>query len=215
MQKKNCGARTLFSASLGSRILSKLRETWSPEQIAGRLFHEQGPSYSTIYRWIYKGFIKSDLGVLRQKGKRQKPRETRGRFNIGLPISKPGSRDLWTLGVGYCRIRVGTDKGMCRDIHRTQKPVLHRTTDARSFFSLDGTRHPKTPWFLPIGNVPNHDQRIVARSSAVTNGYRTPLVFRCTSQILILHGSAAVTRMLMVFFVSSSQRERTSERSTR
>ncbi|MEK4648424.1 IS30 family transposase [Exiguobacterium sp. FSL W8-0210] len=88
MQKKNCGARTLFSASLGSRILSKLRETWSPEQIARRLFHKQGPSYSTIYRWIYKGFIKSDLGVLRQKGKRQKPRETRGRFNIGLPISK-------------------------------------------------------------------------------------------------------------------------------
>ncbi|WP_075643193.1 IS30 family transposase [Exiguobacterium indicum] len=88
MQKKNCGARTLFSTSLGSCILSKLRETWSPEQIAGRLFHEQGPSYSTIYRWIYKGFIKSDLGVLRQKGKRQKPRETRGRFNIGLPISK-------------------------------------------------------------------------------------------------------------------------------
>ncbi len=88
MQKKNCGARTLFSTSIGSRILSKLRETWSPEQIAGRLFHEQGPSYSTIYRWIHKGFIKSNLGVLRQKGKRQKPRETRGRFNIGLPISK-------------------------------------------------------------------------------------------------------------------------------
>ena len=55
---------------------------------AGRLFHEQEPSYSRIYRWIYKGFIKGDLGVLRQKGKRQKPRETRGRFNIGLPISK-------------------------------------------------------------------------------------------------------------------------------
>ncbi len=30
----------------------------------------------------------SDLGVLRQKGKRQKPRETRGRFNSGLSISK-------------------------------------------------------------------------------------------------------------------------------
>ncbi len=88
MKKKNCGTGTLFSASLVSHILSKLRETWSPEQIAGRLFHELGPSYSTIYRWVYKGFIKSDLGVLRQKGKRQKPRETRGRFNIGLSISK-------------------------------------------------------------------------------------------------------------------------------
>ncbi len=28
------------------------------------------------------------LTVLRQKGKRQKPRETRGRFNVGTPISK-------------------------------------------------------------------------------------------------------------------------------
>lgn len=28
------------------------------------------------------------ITVLRQKGKRQKPRETRGRFNIGTPISK-------------------------------------------------------------------------------------------------------------------------------
>lgn len=88
MQKKNCGAHTLFNDSIGSRILEKLQDTWSPEQIAGRLFREQGSSYRTIYRWIYAGRIRTGLHVLRQKGKRQKPRETRGRFNVGLSISK-------------------------------------------------------------------------------------------------------------------------------
>ena len=34
------------------------------------------------------GLVEADSGLLRQKGKRQKPRETRGRFNIGLSISK-------------------------------------------------------------------------------------------------------------------------------
>ena len=43
--------------------------------------------FKTIYRWIYDGTILlGDLSCLRQKGKRRKPRETRGRFNIGTSI---------------------------------------------------------------------------------------------------------------------------------
>ncbi len=57
-------------------------------KIAGRLFQEEGLSFKTIYRWIYTGLVEADSGLLRQKGKRQKPDETRGRFNVGLPISK-------------------------------------------------------------------------------------------------------------------------------
>ena len=87
-RKKKCGARTKFTFEKGVRILEKLQETWSPEQIAGRLFQEEGLSFKTIYRWIYTGLVEADSGLLRQKGKRQKPRETRGRFNVGLPISK-------------------------------------------------------------------------------------------------------------------------------
>ncbi len=45
-------------------------------------------SFKTIYRWIYDGLLEVPLTVLRQKGTRQKPREKRGRFNIGTPISK-------------------------------------------------------------------------------------------------------------------------------
>ena len=44
-------------------------------------------TFKTIYRWIYDGTILlGDLSCLRQKGKRRKPRETRGRFNIGTSI---------------------------------------------------------------------------------------------------------------------------------
>ena len=75
-RKKKCGARTKFTLEKGVRILEKLQETWSPEQIAGRLFQEEGLSFKTIYRWIYTGLVEADFGLLRQKGKRQKTRET-------------------------------------------------------------------------------------------------------------------------------------------
>ena len=59
-----------------------LRLTWSPEQISNTVL-KGVLSFKTIYRWIYDGTI---LSCLRQKGKRRKPRETRGRFNIGTSI---------------------------------------------------------------------------------------------------------------------------------
>ncbi|MCM3342939.1 IS30 family transposase, partial [Paenibacillus sp. MER TA 81-3] len=43
----------------------------------------------TIYRWIYSGWlVAGDLQVLRHKGKRHKPVETRGRFMVGTSISQ-------------------------------------------------------------------------------------------------------------------------------
>ncbi len=90
-RKKKCAARTNFTLEKGVLILEKLRETWASEQIAGGLFQEEGLSFKTIYRWIYTGLVETDSGLLRQKGKRQKPHETRGRFNIGLSISKRSS----------------------------------------------------------------------------------------------------------------------------
>ena len=44
-------------------------------------------SFKTIYRWIYDGTILlGNLSFLGQKGKCEKPRETRGKFNIGTSI---------------------------------------------------------------------------------------------------------------------------------
>ncbi|MTM66843.1 IS30 family transposase, partial [Turicibacter sanguinis] len=60
-----------------------LKLTWSPEQISNTVL-KGVLSFKTIYRWIYDGTILlGDLNCLRQKGK---PRETRGRFNIGTSI---------------------------------------------------------------------------------------------------------------------------------
>lgn len=73
-------------------LAEKLIQTWSPEQIAGRMSQdcpERKVSFKTIYRWLYQGLLaKRDLNVLRQKGKRRAPRETRGRFNIGKSIQQ-------------------------------------------------------------------------------------------------------------------------------
>lgn len=86
-KKSNCGAKLKLTPALKEAVQEKLKETWSPEQIIGRLY--QGKlSFKSIYRWIYNGLLEMPITVLRQKGKRQKPRETRGRFNIGTPISK-------------------------------------------------------------------------------------------------------------------------------
>jgi len=84
--KGNCGAKTKLDDRMRRTIVERLRATWSPEQIVGRLFDGR-IAFSTIYRWIYAGLIDVPVTVLRQKGKRRKPVETRGRINVGLTIS--------------------------------------------------------------------------------------------------------------------------------
>lgn len=43
----------------------------------------------TIYNWLYQGKLQNgDLKTLRQRGKRRKPAEKRGKFTVGTPISK-------------------------------------------------------------------------------------------------------------------------------
>lgn len=80
-----------FTPELGLELCEKLEKTWSPEQIAEKRRMEGQPfvCFKTIYRWLYKGLLSvSETRVLRQKGKRRKPVETRGRFLIGTPICK-------------------------------------------------------------------------------------------------------------------------------
>ncbi len=83
-----------YLPELAELIEEKLHQTWSPEQIAGRMKSysgEQTVSFKTIYRWLYLGMLKRcDTQVLRHKGRRRKPVETRGRFNVGKSIhSRP------------------------------------------------------------------------------------------------------------------------------
>ncbi|WP_315792349.1 IS30 family transposase [Paenibacillus sp. BIC5C1] len=79
-----------WSASLAALLEEKLRATWSPEQITEHFRVDGLPviSFKTIYRWLYTGrLVRGALQVLRHKGKRQKPAETRGKFAIGRSIS--------------------------------------------------------------------------------------------------------------------------------
>ena len=99
-RKAQCGAKVKLTTKNKEIIQEKLNQTWSPEQIVGRLF--QGTlSFKTIYRWIYLRLLKVPLSVLRQKGKQQKPKETRGRFNVGTSISKRPSEVKKRLTFGH------------------------------------------------------------------------------------------------------------------
>ncbi|MCC3380780.1 IS30 family transposase, partial [Paenibacillus farraposensis] len=80
-----------WTPELAKVIEEKLQATWSPEQIVERLCQEGQAivCFKTIYRWLYTGLlVKGLLTVLRHKGKRQKPAETRGKFAVGRPISQ-------------------------------------------------------------------------------------------------------------------------------
>ncbi len=127
-RKKKCGARTKFTLEKGVRILEKLQETWSPEQIAGRLFQEEGLSFKTIYRWIYTGLVEADSGLLRQKGKRQKPRETRGRFT-----SDYQSVNVQPTSKGVKRSEIGSLILLSR-VEGNPKPVSQRSSSERAVF---------------------------------------------------------------------------------
>ena len=92
--RKNCGAKGKSSnPTLIKYIEDGLEKTWSPEQIAGRLRldYQDDKSmkigFKTIYRWLYQKIIaKGTVNRLRRKGKSLKPKETRGKFNIGKSI---------------------------------------------------------------------------------------------------------------------------------
>lgn len=80
-----------LTPELKGDLEARLEQTWSPEQIAGKYRSTEGLSqvcFKTIYRWLYEGRLRVGVNALRQKGKRQKPAETRGRFHAGTPISQ-------------------------------------------------------------------------------------------------------------------------------
>lgn len=70
-------------------IEEKLLQTWSPEQIANAPCTLFVPSFKTIYRWLYEGYLlNGNLRVLRKKGKTRKRLGNGGRFTTGKSIRK-------------------------------------------------------------------------------------------------------------------------------
>lgn len=70
-------------------IEDKLLLTWSPEQIANTPCSLPVPSFKTIYRWLYEGYLlHGNVKVLRKKGKTRKRLGNGGRFTTGKSIRK-------------------------------------------------------------------------------------------------------------------------------
>ena len=70
-------------------IDEKLSQTWSPEQIAKTPCEIKMPSFKTIYRWLYQGYlVKGNVKVLRKKGKTRKRLGNGGKFTTGKSIRK-------------------------------------------------------------------------------------------------------------------------------
>ncbi|SFE95189.1 IS30 family transposase [Alteribacillus iranensis] len=86
-RRRHCHPQGKWTKDLAQKIDEKLDLTWSPEQIAHRLF-KGSLSFKTIYRWLYQGLLTKNVAALRHKGKRQRSKETRGRFNVGTSIKK-------------------------------------------------------------------------------------------------------------------------------
>ena len=69
-------------------IEQRIKDTWSPEQIAAFYKKDGFPCYKTIYKWIQEGTIlNGNKKLLRRKGKGGWY-ETRGKFNKGKSIRK-------------------------------------------------------------------------------------------------------------------------------
>ena len=70
-------------------IEDKLNKTWSPEQIAKTPCEIKMPSFKTIYRWLYQGYlVKGNVKVLRKKEKTRKRLGNGGKFTTGKSIRK-------------------------------------------------------------------------------------------------------------------------------
>lgn len=88
LRRSYCHRGMFHNQEILDYIDARLRETWSPEQIANTPCDLPMPSYKTIYRWMYDKYLTAPLKSLRRKGKSKGKKETRGKFNLGKSIRK-------------------------------------------------------------------------------------------------------------------------------
>lgn len=99
-QARKCVARPgkYEDMLLVSYVQEKLLETWSPEQVAGRmpLDYPDAPSmrvsHSTIYHWLHQGKLGQAALCLRHAGHRHG--EHRGRF-LGIRTLRQRGKEIW------------------------------------------------------------------------------------------------------------------------
>ena len=90
LRKSYCHRGIFWEEAVLEYISEKLRATWSPEEISLTPCEMRMPSFKTIYRWIYQGYlVNGNTKLLRRKGKSKSGKETRGKLiNKGKSIRK-------------------------------------------------------------------------------------------------------------------------------
>ncbi len=89
LRRSYCHRGMFWDRKVIEYIENRLKETWSPEQIANTPCSLELPSVRTIYRWIYdKYLLNGNCNMLRRKGKSRENRETREKYNLGKSISE-------------------------------------------------------------------------------------------------------------------------------
>ena len=89
LRRKFCHRGMFWNNEILDYIEDKLNKTWSPEQIAKTPCEIKMPSFKTIYRWIYEGYlVKGNVKVLRKRGKTRKRLGNGARYTTGKSIRK-------------------------------------------------------------------------------------------------------------------------------
>ena len=100
-----CHRGMYWNHEIISYIEGRLEATWSPEQISRTPCSIKVPSFRTIYRWLYDGYLeKGNLKVLRRKGRNHGQKETRGKFNAGKSIRKRNKSVYSRKEVGHWEV---------------------------------------------------------------------------------------------------------------
>lgn len=89
LRRSFCHRGMFWKQEVINYINEKLNLTWSPEQISKTPCDLKLPSFKTIYRWIYQGYlVGGNVKVLRRKGQTRKRLGNGGRFTTGKSIRK-------------------------------------------------------------------------------------------------------------------------------
>ena len=89
LRRSFCHRGMFWNQEVINYINEKLNLTWSPEQISKTPCNLKLPSFKTIYRWIYQGYlVNGNVKVLRKKGQTRKRLGNGGRFTTGKSIRK-------------------------------------------------------------------------------------------------------------------------------
>lgn len=143
-----------FTPELASKLEENLQQTWSSEQIAEhrRVSGVSFVCFNTIYRWLYAGRLTAgEVKVLRHKGKRRKPKVTRGRFLAGKTIGGRPKVVKKRTTVGHWELdTVVSSRGKSRACAAT---FIERKT--RLYVAIKMPDRKRILWKLPLVLLPH------------------------------------------------------------